>query len=61
VLSDTGSGVWLRALTDVTLLALSGQPIDEPIVGYGPFVMNYRSEIVKAFSDLESGRFGRLE
>ena len=61
VLSATGSGVWLRAQTDVTLLALSGQPIDEPIVGYGPFVMNTRSEIVAAFNDLETGRFGRLQ
>jgi redox-sensitive bicupin YhaK (pirin superfamily) len=61
VLSATGSGVWLRAQTDVKLLVLSGQPIDEPIVGYGPFVMNSRSEIVSAFNDLESGRFGHLE
>jgi redox-sensitive bicupin YhaK (pirin superfamily) len=61
VLSATGSGVWLRAMTDVTLLALSGQPIDEPIVGYGPFVMNTRTEIVAAFNDLETGRFGQLE
>jgi hypothetical protein len=60
VLSATGSGAWLRAQTDVTLLALSGQPIDEPIVGYGPFVMNTRTEIVTAFNDLESGRFGQL-
>jgi redox-sensitive bicupin YhaK (pirin superfamily) len=61
VLSATGSGVWLRTMTDVTLLALSGQPIDEPIVGYGPFVMNTRTEIVAAFNDLETGRFGQLE
>ncbi|MEO8307783.1 MAG: pirin family protein [Pseudomonadota bacterium] len=61
VLSATGSGAWLRATTDATLLALSGQPIDEPIVGYGPFVMNTRNEIVTAFNDLESGRFGQLE
>jgi redox-sensitive bicupin YhaK (pirin superfamily) len=53
--------VWLRTMTDVTLLALSGQPIDEPIVGYGPFVMNTRTEIVAAFNDLETGRFGQLE
>ena len=61
MLSATGSGAWLRAQSDVTLLALSGQPIDEPIVGYGPFVMNTRSEIVTAFNDLETGRFGKLE
>jgi len=61
VLSATGSGAWLRAKSDVTLLALSGRPIEEPIVGYGPFVMNTRGEIVTAFSDLEAGRFGQLE
>jgi quercetin 2,3-dioxygenase len=61
ILSASGGGVWLRAQKDTTLLALSGKPIEEPIVGYGPFVMNTRSEIVTAFNDLEAGRFGELE
>jgi quercetin 2,3-dioxygenase len=61
VLSATGEGAWLKAQSDVTLLALSGQPIEEPIVGYGPFVMNTRGEIVEAFNDLESGRFAALK
>ena len=55
------TGVWLNSPTDVTLLALSGEPIEEPIVGYGPFVMNTRGEIVAAFNDLESGRFAAAE
>jgi quercetin 2,3-dioxygenase len=61
ILSATGTSAWLRAQTDVTLLALSGKPIEEPIVGYGPFVMNTRNEIITAFNDLEAGRFGELE
>jgi redox-sensitive bicupin YhaK (pirin superfamily) len=55
-----GEGVACRALEDSTVLALSGQPIGEPIAGYGPFVMNTREEIVAAFEDLQSGRFARL-
>jgi redox-sensitive bicupin YhaK (pirin superfamily) len=60
VLSAAGSGVTLRAEGEVSLLALSGVPIDEPVVGYGPFVMNTRDEIVTAFNDLQAGRFGQL-
>ena len=41
-------------------LVLTGEPIDEPIAGYGPFVMNTRDEIMTAISDLQQGRFGRL-
>ena len=39
---------------------LAGEPIDEPIVGYGPFVMNSEAEIRQAIDDFNSGRFGRL-
>ncbi len=45
---------------EATLLWLSGEPIDEPVVGYGPFVMNTREEIAQAVDDLRSGRFGRI-
>ena len=44
---------------DAKLLVLTGQPIDEPVVGYGPFVMNSETEIRKAISDFNSGRFGQ--
>ncbi len=44
-----------------TLLVLSGQPIDEPIIGYGPFLMNKKSEILQAYADLNAGRFGHLD
>jgi hypothetical protein len=41
-------------------LVLAGEPLDEPVVAYGPFVMNTREEIAQAFRDYESGRMGRL-
>ena len=55
-----GHGVEVEARADATFLVLTGEPIDEPIAGYGPFVMNTRDEIMTAISDLQQGRFGRL-
>ncbi len=49
-----------EATEDSTLLILSGQPLGEPIVGYGPFVMNTEQEIRQAFMDYQSGRMGKL-
>jgi quercetin 2,3-dioxygenase len=56
-----GSGVTIETQSDTTLLWLSGEPIDEPVVGYGPFVMNSEAEIHQAISDFNSGRFGQLQ
>jgi quercetin 2,3-dioxygenase len=53
-------GVEVEASSDATFLVLTGEPIDEPIAGYGPFVMNTRDEIMTAVGDLQQGRFGRL-
>jgi len=55
-----GDVLQFRAEADAKLLVLTGRPLGEPIAGYGPFVMNTREEILQAFADLESGRFGRL-
>ncbi|WP_087743191.1 MULTISPECIES: pirin family protein [unclassified Acidovorax] len=55
-----GSGVEIEANSDATLLLLGGQPIDEPIVGHGPFVMNTQAEIAEAITDFNSGRFGQM-
>ncbi len=58
-LSTQGEAVTLRADTDAKLLLLAGEPIDEPVVGYGPFVMNSQQQIVQAINDFNSGRFGQ--
>lgn len=50
----------LQANNDVTLLWLAGEPIDQPVVGRGPFVMNTGAEIEQAMSDYRSGQFGRI-
>lgn len=55
-----GAEVQLDASSDSKLLWLSGEPLDEPIVGYGPFVMTSQEEIAKAFDDFHAGRFGQM-
>jgi len=55
-----GDEIRLEATEDATFLVLAGEPIDEPIAGYGPFVMNTREEIMTAMKDLQEGRFGQL-
>ena len=59
LLSREGSAVHGHTHGDTTLLVLTGEPIDEPIVGYGPFVMNTQAEIRQAMADVRSGTFGR--
>ena len=49
--------ITLTALKDATLLIMNGESIDEPIAGYGPFVMNTQEEIRQAIEDFNSGRF----
>ncbi|HBE9078737.1 pirin family protein [Serratia fonticola] len=60
LLDRAGDSITLEANGDVSLLVLSGEPIDEPIVGYGPFVMNSEAEIQQAFRDFNSGQFGAM-
>ena len=55
-----GDQMTLEASEDAVVLLLSGEPIDEPIVGHGPFVMNTEQEIHQAFADFQSGRFGQM-
>jgi redox-sensitive bicupin YhaK (pirin superfamily) len=55
-----GDALEIEANSDAVLLFLGGEPIDEPVVGHGPFVMNTKEEIVQAFQDFQSGRFGGM-
>jgi quercetin 2,3-dioxygenase len=59
-LSTEGRGVTIEANNDAKILFLAGEPIDEPVVGYGPFVMNTEAEIRQAIDDFNGGKFGRM-
>lgn len=58
--SAEGEGVTLHADSDAVVLLLTGEPIDEPVFGYGPFVMNSEAEIRQAIEDFNSGRFAKV-
>ena len=53
-------GVVIEASVDARVLLVSGQPLKEPIVQYGPFVMNSQDEIYQALSDFRDGRLGEI-
>lgn len=55
-----GGDVRFSAQADAKLLLLSGEPIDEPLVQQGPFVMNTQEELAQAVDDYRSGRFGTI-
>lgn len=61
LMANDGENFNIQALENAIVLIMSGKPIDEPISAYGPFVMNTEEEIVKAFDDFNSGKFGHLE
>jgi len=60
IFSRSGNGITVTAISDAKLLVMDGEPIAEPIVGHGPFVMNSRAEIQQAFEDYQLGRMGEL-
>jgi redox-sensitive bicupin YhaK (pirin superfamily) len=59
-LAREGGEFTIAADGELSALILSGEPIPEPVIGYGPFVMNNEREIATAFADFQSGRFGRM-
>ncbi|PXK40092.1 quercetin 2,3-dioxygenase [Klebsiella variicola] len=60
VLSQTGDALHLEATAQAKVLLMAGEPLQEPIVGYGPFVMNNKTQIAEAVRDFNSGRFGQI-
>lgn len=61
LMENDGETFRVTAQDDAIVLVLSGEPLNEPIVAYGPFVMNTREEIVQAFEDVKAGKFGHLD
>ncbi|TXJ26339.1 MAG: pirin family protein [Chitinophagaceae bacterium] len=58
---NDGEKIQITASEDTILLVLSGEPIDEPIAQYGPFLMNTWAEVEQAINDVSAGKFGVLE
>lgn len=61
VFDTSGTRFSMEALTECKLLFLNGSPLNETVVGYGPFVMNTEDEIRQAFHDYQSGKMGKLD
>ena len=61
IFDRSGDSITLKAKTDAKLLLLDGEPLNEPVVGHGPFVMNSRAEIQQAFQDYQLGHMGAID
>ncbi len=61
VFQNRGERIAIEAGAETQLLVMSGEPLREPVVQYGPFVMNTEDELVQAFADFRNGKFGHLE
>ncbi|WP_430454468.1 pirin family protein [Rhodopirellula europaea] len=61
LLERSGDAVVLEAKSESRVLLMTGEPLGEPVVGQGPFVMNTREEIRAAITDYQAGKMGRLD
>ena len=59
--NQDGDGFTIESTSDAKLLVLSGEPINETVATYGPFVMNTQPEIIQAMNDYQAGKMGYLE
>jgi redox-sensitive bicupin YhaK (pirin superfamily) len=59
-LIKNGEGISIEAKSDSLLLFLSGEPFNEPIATYGPYVMNTQTELLEAMRDYQMGKMGFL-
>ena len=60
VLERRGGELTLQAASDALVFVMNGTPLNEPVAGYGPFVMNTPKEIQQAFADFHAGRLGTV-
>lgn len=61
ILDTHGDTLTLVSMGDAIVLILTGEPINEPVVGQGPFVMNTQQELLQAFDDYDNGKFGMMD
>lgn len=61
LLGNEGETVNIQTTEGTTLLVMTGEPINEPIASYGPFVMNTQEEIIASIKEYQDGKFGYLD
>lgn len=57
ILRNEGDGVVIQGAAGTKVLLIAGQPLNEPIAQYGPFVMNTKDELIKAVDDFRAGLY----
>ncbi len=60
LLSTEGAAFSLRAKRGTRLLLMAAEPLNQPVAGQGPFVMNIRKELMDTISDYQNGKFGHI-